>query len=400
MTIKSDLILAECRDKGNDSIFLASWSGVQPQSCSTELSNEEEKFRLYSSNTDSLYRKKRILHIENSIIEWVGDIEGGANCCYVVGVVDNDSGTVEIQEAHPISMVHAVKAQKQLDSSLIKEKTTLARNELGQSFGTRKRRKTIKNLEMNQIRVENMQDVTGIIKQSIQETAPSILLKHDLDLLAMADRLIPPCNLEAVDPKDIYNLDDIVPKEVLDSIDHRTLWKEKNVEVCKAYLQPLMVGSFVWNMLLTRLKNKTDKYDIKKILYLCYLCKWYRLSHKDAASFERFLNNAPKGVCDNIKNHFLETAAGSGDKKRLKRTDRLKDKCLIYILCMCFILNNFKFDIQLIAKDLEITLGTATKMVKELGARIEKKTVEGRKLQIATLVLPLQFPQRSRGQPN
>ena len=105
-----------------------------------------------------------------------------------------------MQEAIPINMVHTVKSLKSSESSLIKEKSTLARNDLGQSFGTKKRKKTIKDLEMNQIRVENMQDVTGKIKQVIGETASSIPLKEELDLQVMADRPIPKCNVDVCFP--------------------------------------------------------------------------------------------------------------------------------------------------------------------------------------------------------
>ena len=114
-------------------------------------------------------------------------------------MVNKESGEVELQEAIPINMVHAIKDLNYEGSALIKEKTTLARNDLGQSFGTKKRRKTIKNLEMNQIRVENMQDVSGKIKEIIAETSNSIPLKKELDERIMADRLIPKCNLEVLD---------------------------------------------------------------------------------------------------------------------------------------------------------------------------------------------------------
>ena len=114
----------------------------------------------------------------------------------MIGVVNKEKGIVELQEAIPINMIHAIKDLKSEGSALIKEKSTLARNDLGQSFGTKKRRKTIRNLEMNQIRVENMQDVSGKIKDMITETANSIPLKKELDERVMQDRLIPKCNLE------------------------------------------------------------------------------------------------------------------------------------------------------------------------------------------------------------
>lgn len=69
---------------------------------------------------------------------------------------------------------------------------------------------------------------------------------------------------------------------------------------------------------------------------------------------------------------------------------------------MCLIVNNYKIDISMISTDLGITLGQSQKFAKELGARIEKqskKAGETKQAVFATLVLPLAFPQRSRGQP-
>ena len=115
---------------------------------------------------------------------------------YVVGVVNDQEKTIQLHEAMPVSMVHTVKHARTEDSSLIKEKSALARNELGQTFGTKKRKKIIKDMEINQIRVENMQDVAAKIKETIAETAKAIPLQADLEKQIMDDRLIPPCNID------------------------------------------------------------------------------------------------------------------------------------------------------------------------------------------------------------
>ena len=46
--------------------------------------------------------------------------------------------------------------------------------------------------------------------------------------------------------------------------------------------------------------------------------------------------------------------------------------------------------------DLGVTKTQVQKLVKELGARVEKKTVDGKKVVFATLALPLVFPMRTR----
>ena len=65
---------------------------------------------------------------------------------------------------------------------------------------------------------------------------------------------------------------------------------------------------------------------------------------------------------------------------------------MIYLLCMCLIISNFKLEINTLSTDLGVTQSQLQKLVKELGARIEKKTIDGKRMVFATLVLPLSFP--------
>jgi hypothetical protein len=74
-------------------------------------------------------------------------------------------------------MEHSIKEEAAAESSIIKDKSYVTNNELGQAFGTKKRKKAIKAQEINQIRVENMQDVAGKIQETIAEAAPVIPLQ-------------------------------------------------------------------------------------------------------------------------------------------------------------------------------------------------------------------------------
>ena len=43
----------------------------------------------------------------------------------------------------------------------------------------------------------------------------------------MADRLIPPCNVAAAEPNQIYNIEDIIPLHVTTAIDVKVIWKAR-----------------------------------------------------------------------------------------------------------------------------------------------------------------------------
>ena len=82
---------------------------------------------------------------------------------------------------------------------------------------------------------------------------------------------------------------------------------------------------------------------------------------------------------------------------RYRRTDKSKDKLLIYLVIVALILNNFVLDVGQLALDMKLTVASLSQKIKETGARITSKKLEGKTVKTAQLVLPLQFPQRSKG---
>jgi hypothetical protein len=62
-------------DSSNNPIFLTSWS-VEPNV-------EEVKFDLYSTSSESLFKKRRILVTETEKMEWVGENNQETNCRFL-----------------------------------------------------------------------------------------------------------------------------------------------------------------------------------------------------------------------------------------------------------------------------------------------------------------------------
>jgi len=320
------------------------------------------------------------------------------NCRYVIGTVNEDKNVIEFVEATAIRMSHTLKASKPKDSKLIKEKSYTAKNELGQTFGTKKRQKLIKQQEMNQVRAENMNDVSAKIKETIADNAGPILLKADIDIQTMADRLIPTCDTKAVDPARVYNIDDIFNPAVIRTVDVKQIWKSRTLEECFALLAPLDLGSFLRNKITAVLMEKKDKNLLRTLMIVAYMFKMYTLSERFVSSPDlgpRHLNGASAMVTKRLQELFLEEIV-QGAKSKFKRGDKMKDKLLIFSLCMLLIVNNYSIEISGIAVDLKISVNTVQKAVRELGARVEHKKVDGKTIKLASLLLPLQFPHKTR----
>ena len=192
---------------------------------------ESLRFEAFAQE-NGIFKKRKLLKTETPQIEYSGENSLDLNSRYLVGVLDEKTGTIKLHEATPVQMVHTVKAERAEDSNIIKDKNYLARNELGQTFGTKKRQKLIKAQEMNKVHVENLKDVASKIKETISENASSIPLKADIDLQTMADRLIPPCNLDAADPSKVYNFEDLFSESLVRSVDVKAVWRARTLEEC------------------------------------------------------------------------------------------------------------------------------------------------------------------------
>jgi DNA-directed RNA polymerase I subunit RPA49 len=95
-------------------------------------------------------------------------------------------------------MTTVVKSLKRESVETIGDKNAAARNKLGQAFGTKKRKQAIKAQEQNVVNVDGLSGVSSRIKDVIATNMPVVPLKDELASIEMADRLIPPCNLNVL----------------------------------------------------------------------------------------------------------------------------------------------------------------------------------------------------------
>jgi DNA-directed RNA polymerase I subunit RPA49 len=94
----------------------------------------------------------------------------------------------------------------------------IARNQLGEAFGSKKRKIQIKQIEQNKVDVDSVEKVAGALSQSIQSSAASRITKEQVEDMVNKERPIPPFNINATIPAQVYNMDDIAPKSEVKTI--------------------------------------------------------------------------------------------------------------------------------------------------------------------------------------
>lgn len=118
---------------------------------------------------------------------------------YVVGVYDKKTKRLTLRESDIFRMTTTVKTLKRHESKHIGEKNMLARNALGEAFGTKKRRQAIRALEKNQVDVGGLTEVADVIKDAIDEKAAALPTREEIQAEAKQDRAIPPYKREVRD---------------------------------------------------------------------------------------------------------------------------------------------------------------------------------------------------------
>eukprot|EP00842_Homolaphlyctis_polyrhiza_P004019 jgi/Hompol1/4618/HPOL_003750-RA len=137
-------------------------------------------------------KRRRLLVAETHKMEYVSEPEH-PNCRYVIGIPDPKTGRVTLHETESVRFTSNVKALKQGPSKIIGEKNILARNQLGEAFGTRKRRLAIHAVVANKVDVAGLQDVASKISEKIQETSLLMPTKDQItaDMAALPQDVYP-----------------------------------------------------------------------------------------------------------------------------------------------------------------------------------------------------------------
>jgi HEPN domain-containing protein len=386
--------------------YVASFHGVKP--------TEKTEFSVYASS-DKINKHRKILIGENSTIRFEGENLDSKNeiCKYIVGVYNKDDNTVVLRNAPFYNVTRKVKSIESLKLPKFKlEKSLAARNELGQTFGTKKIKQKIRNIERNRVKVESLSDVVSHIHNTIEEKSSIIPSKDELEKAQEEDRLIPPYNAETLNIEEIYNIEDIVPSYELKTIAVDELIKFKTQKDIENYLSPLRVktDSLLYTSIDSCLKQeKKDLTQLRKLLYVAYLlrlrtCREHQLN-KSSFMKKTFVGSSI-AIVDGLLNRYCDNqGTTSNGRTTYKIPDKEQDRILSYAVILLLMVSNFKINVTLLSKDIKISVGKLTTICSSVGCSIETLT-KAQKIELgltdnaihkyAILKAPLKLPRLKR----
>ncbi|KAG6811740.1 hypothetical protein H0H92_006005 [Tricholoma furcatifolium] len=300
-----------------------------------------------------------------------------SGCRYVIAVHNKRTSTLSILPAAktPHVLTRTVKALKALPAlAMSQQEYREARNALGETFGTKKAKASIRAQERNRVDVSAMEGVMSHLQQGIDKGAAGLLTTEAAKEETDKNRLIPPFDASAVDPEDSYPLHNIIPEAEWKALSITAFDQAADQQQRKDLL------AFKWSQWLNRHINaahadvdspKRRRRNLKILLYISAMLAFRRaLDRQKSLSKDELhdkLSAVPGIVVDGLISRFTEISRGSTNHTSTPTTET---KLLTFMFALCLKIDNFASDTAQIAHDLNKPVADTNALFKSLGCKI------------------------------
>ncbi|KAI8990415.1 RNA polymerase I associated factor A49-like protein [Trametes punicea] len=325
-----------------------------------------------------------------------------SGCSYMIGVHDRRTNTTTLRPVPLHILTRQVKALKNLRPIEVStEERMQQRNNLGETFGTKKAQAAIRARERNRVDIDAMKNVAGHLQDTIMQNTESLPTAEEAREAADSSRLIPPYNADAQSPKDVYALHDIIPEAEFNALPI-SVFKSAKSDHDRIKLLPFNRSD--WLKLQIKLiysAPKPNKGELKVVYYISTMMAFYKNSRVvgDKDALQQRLSSTPPIVVDGLISRFTEKERSTN---RPKMTPQTETMLLTYMFALCLRQEDYAADVETIAHDLSMPPTKASNLFKSLGCTIKKLSPPELKerglpdsaaeTKRAVLKVPLEFP--------
>ncbi|KAI5849374.1 RNA polymerase I associated factor, A49-like protein [Morchella snyderi] len=382
--------------------------------------------RTITTSTKKARKSEHLLHGSAQRIDYEGRElpEDSDYHRYYVGIFDPATNTVELHVAPKLHFSRTIKAHAERDREIDGKGIVLnnqdSRAALGRQFGTKKAQKALLSREMNKIDISDMdKTVTTSIISQVEENTKDMPTSAQLGTQQLDLRPIPPANKDATRPEDVYNLDDIIPKD-----EWAVLWVrewEKSAgssEDVKSSTKSRFVATRVAKLLAAtaatgRSGGAALTRSLKLLRYIGYMIEFYLFQAQSRGRLPS-MTKAKKALgldqvlVEGLYKRFAETTtSGEGGEARWAVSPSLSNKLLYYLAVLCLMADFWEVDLYELKIDLGMQMREITTAFKEVGCSVKEysKTqyldmkmtkAEATQHKRAVLKIPLEFPSAPR----
>ncbi|XP_011708126.1 PREDICTED: uncharacterized protein LOC105462910 [Wasmannia auropunctata] len=244
---------------------------------------------------------------------------------------------------------------------------------LNKQFGSKKVKRRTEQFERLKVNVDT-------IKDQLEQTVSNVEIDR-LDLSnqlqaedCISNTILPACNRNASNVKDVYNVYDIIPKSKLETL-HEHAMEALNGDVEGK-------GKFFKRTLRTIQSDPDSVNKVALLLYIEMINAWFAMPLRNAK--KRDVVVCP--ISEEVNQHIIDTYSVPSSNGRM-RPNTMKDKGLVHCIILALTILNFTLDLELFRIMLETrtSLKKLTDLAKIIGA---VSTKEDKKVIMLKVPLP------------
>lgn len=373
----------------------------------------DTEFQLYQNKKNGEF----VLHGETETLDYNGRTED--DCYdYAVALYDPVNKSVELYKSPLIESKVTSRENRVHKGPRVKQagiRFAEQRKLLGESFGTKKAKSALSNLERNRIDAEKLQDLELDIIDNVKANTIALPSTAEMNRAVTYDRPTPVADEDATNVEDIYPVDNIIPNKEMSFIRVGPLLEEDD-EAQRLEILPYGKSSYISKRLGTLVANKNTT-KLQLLYYASLLFGVYENRRvKDRATLMTRLQNKPSEVLvDGVLERFTIARAsqfGRSKERAFTIDPHHEDKLLCYLLAIIMHIDNFMIELPPLANELNMKPTRLVGLCKALGANVKSATVSQAEAfgiprtaastyKVATLKVPFKLPQMTkRGRAN
>lgn len=370
---------------------------------------EETEFQAFKHDKQDDYK----IHGQNDRLVYDGESAEDDGDDYYVGIFDPKRKTLDLRKANVVLGKVTPKSMRGFKGPAIRQigvRNTAQRMALGETFGTKKAKAAINNMERNRVDADKLENLELDIVDSVKEKTRQLPTKQEVEKEATEDRIIPIPNVDSTNVEDIYPVNNIIPEKYWTQIRVAPLTSETD-PAKRLQLLPYSESAYV-NKRLSLLIEQGNSDKLKLLYYASLLFGVYANRRvRDRQTMMLKLHNRPS---DTLMDAIVENFTVLSSIQRGKSRDRFfvidpqrEDKILCYLMALIFNIDNYVIELPPLAHELNVKPTKLTSLCRALGAIVKPATVgqaeafgipkiSASSYKVASLKVPFKLPEISR----
>ncbi|XP_057286443.1 DNA-directed RNA polymerase I subunit RPA49 [Pezoporus wallicus] len=366
------------------------------------------RFIVYRNRDTAHPRKKhrRILVSETERLSYVGNNFGSGAmkcnslCRYFIGVLDKDSGQMEVYNAEIFNM------QPLLSDNLVPDDTKDYQNKSYrekmdlciEAFGTSKQKRALNSRRMNAVGSDILNTAVTKAAANIIDAKGVTALIQDVaqDDVQNISTFLPPCNEDANKPENVYKFEDILSPAEYEALRiPAAAFVNITPEEITKKTQERSHCCFVLEEL--KFLPANEKSRDHKARCLWFLDTLIKFSYQKVIKTKYPMGpECPQIISRKLMKHFTSLTYNNSSVQNLISAS-MKAKITAYVIALALHINNFQIDLTVLQNDLKLQESRMMDIAKAMRLKVSKakglpefENDQNHKLGTLSLPLPMQ----------